>query len=94
VIEPEIKFLFFILFLFIYVSKLGSSHAILPAFVAGLVLSKVFNENRLLQRKLRVIAFAMITPFFFINGGINISLKMLAQNFGLLQRSGSIHPML
>jgi len=83
VIEPEIKFLFFILFLFIYVSKLGSSHAILPAFVAGLVLSKTFSENRLLQRKLRVIAFAMITPFFFINGGINISLKMLVQNFGL-----------
>jgi Kef-type K+ transport system membrane component KefB len=83
VIEPEIKFLFFIIFLFIYVSKLGSSHAILPAFVAGLVLSKVFNENRLLQRKLRIIAFAMITPFFFINGGMNISLKMLYQNFGL-----------
>jgi len=25
----------------------------------------------------------MITPFFFINGGINISLKMLFQSFGL-----------
>jgi Kef-type K+ transport system membrane component KefB len=83
VIEPEIKFLFFILFLFIYVSKLGSSHAILPAFVAGLALSKTFNENRLLQRKLRIIDFAMITPFFFINGGINVSLKMLYQNVGL-----------
>ena len=83
VIEPEIKFLFFILFLFIYVAKLGSSHAILPAFVAGLVLSKIFNENHLLQRKLRIIAFAMITPFFFINGGINVSLEMLYQNFGL-----------
>jgi len=83
VIEPEIKFLFFILFLFIYVAKLGSSHAILPAFVAGLVLSKTFSENRLLQRKLRIIAFAMITPFFFINGGMNISLEMLYKNFGL-----------
>jgi len=83
VIEPEVKFLFFILFLFIYVSKLGSSHAILPAFVAGLVLSKIFNENRLLQRKLRIIAFAMITPFFFINGGINVSLEMLYKNLCL-----------
>ena len=83
VIEPEIKFLFFILFLFIYIAKLGSSHAILPAFVTGLVLSKNFSENRLLQRKLRIIAFAMITPFFFINGGMNISLKMLYQNLGL-----------
>jgi Kef-type K+ transport system membrane component KefB len=83
VIEPEIKFLFFILFLFIYVAKLGSSHAILPAFVAGLVLSKTFNENRLLQRKLRIVAFAMITPFFFINGGVNVSLEMLYKNLGL-----------
>jgi len=83
VIEPEIKFLFFILFLFIYVAKLGSSHAILPAFVTGLVLSKSFSENRLLQRKLRIIAFAMITPFFFINGGMNISLKLLYQHLGL-----------
>jgi len=83
VIEPEIKFLFFVLFLFIYVAKLGSSHAILPAFVTGLVLSKNFSENRLLQRKLRVIAFAMITPFFFINGGMNISLRLLYQHFGL-----------
>jgi Kef-type K+ transport system membrane component KefB len=83
VIEPEIKFLFFVLFLFIYVAKLGSGHAILPAFVTGLVLSKNFSENRLLQRKLRIIAFAMITPFFFINGGMNISLKLLYQHFGL-----------
>ena len=83
VIEPEIKFLFFILFLFIYVSKLGSSHAILPAFVGGLVLSNHFSKNRLLQRKLRIVAFAMVTPFFFINGGINLSLEMLYHNFML-----------
>lgn len=83
VIEPEIKFLFFIFFLFIYVSKIGSIHAILPAFIAGLVLSKYFNVNRLLQRKLRIIAFGMITPFFFINSGMNISLRMLYQHFGL-----------
>ena len=83
VIEPEIKFLFLVLFLFIYVAKLGSSHAILPAFVTGLVLSKNFSENRLLQRKLRIIAFAMITPFFFINGGMNISLPLLYHHLGL-----------
>jgi Kef-type K+ transport system membrane component KefB len=83
VIEPEIKFLFLILFLFIYISHIGSSHAILPAFVGGLVLSNQFSKNRLLQRKLRTVAFAMITPFFFINGGINISLGMLYHNFAL-----------
>lgn len=83
VIEPEIKFLFLILFLFIYMAKVGSSHAILPAFVTGLVLSSQFSQNRVLQRKLRIIAFGMITPFFFINGGMNISLRLLFQHFGL-----------
>ena len=84
VIEPEIKFLFMILFIFTGLAKLGASHAILPAFVFGLVLSKMFSANRLLQRRLRVVAFAFITPFFFINGGMNVSLKLLLANFGLL----------
>lgn len=65
VIEPEIKYLFFILFLLIYISKLGSTHAILPAFISGLVLSNQFNVNRLLQRKLRIIAFGMVTLVIF-----------------------------
>jgi Kef-type K+ transport system membrane component KefB len=84
VIEPEIKFLFFILFLFMYLAKLGSSHAVLPVFILGLVLSNTLRSNRELQRKLRVIAFAMITPFFFIKGGMNVSLKEIYANFGLL----------
>jgi len=84
VIEPEIKFLFLILIIFIFFAKIGSSHAILPAFVLGLAMSKSFMENRRLQRRLRVVAFAIITPFFFINGGMNISLKLLLLNLGLL----------
>jgi Kef-type K+ transport system membrane component KefB len=84
VIEPEIKFLFLILVVFMFFAKVGASHAILPAFVLGLAMSNNFMENRTLQRRLRVVAFAIITPFFFINGGMNISLKLLLVNFGLL----------
>jgi Kef-type K+ transport system membrane component KefB len=84
VIEPEIKFLFLILVIFIFFAKVGSSHAILPAFVLGLAMSNNFMENRKLQHRLRVVAFAIITPFFFINGGMNISLKLLLLNLGLL----------
>jgi Kef-type K+ transport system membrane component KefB len=40
-------------------------------------------KNRKLQHRLRVVAFAIITPFFFINGGMNISLKLLLLNGGL-----------
>ena len=84
VIEPEIKFLFFLLFLFMYLAKIGASHAVLPVFILGLVLSNTLRSNRDLQRKLRVIAFAMITPFFFIKGGMNVSLKEVYANFGIL----------
>ncbi len=84
VIEPEIKFLFLILVIFMFFAKIGASHAILPAFVLGLAMSKNFMKNRTLQHRLRVVAFAIITPFFFINGGMNISLKLLLLNLGLL----------
>lgn len=84
VIEPEVKFLFLLLFLFMYVAKLGKSHAVLPVFVFGLALSRYFRGNRELQRKIRVIGFAMVTPFFFIKGGMNVDLRDLAANMGIL----------
>jgi Kef-type K+ transport system membrane component KefB len=84
VIEPEIKFLFFLLLALMYFAQQGASHAILPAFVLGLVLSRLFHNNRPLQRKLRVVAFAFITPVFFLNGGLNLSLPLLWANAGLV----------
>jgi Kef-type K+ transport system membrane component KefB len=60
-----------------YFAKLGMSHAILPAFVLGLVMSRIFQKNAALQRKLRVVGFAFITPIFFLNGGMKISLSLL-----------------
>jgi Kef-type K+ transport system membrane component KefB len=77
VIEPEIKLIFLILLVLMFFPQVGSSHAILPAFVLGLVLSDLFHGNRSLQRKIRAIAFAFITPIFFMNGGMNISLRLL-----------------
>ncbi len=83
VIEPEIKFLFLLLLALMYFAHIGASHAILPAFILGLVLSPLFRGNLQLQRKLRVVAFAFITPIFFLNGGLNISLPLLWANAGL-----------
>ncbi|PYV12923.1 MAG: cation:proton antiporter [Acidobacteria bacterium] len=83
VIEPEIKFLFLLLLVLMEFAQLGASHAILPAFVLGLVLSRLFHRNREIQRKLRTVAFAFITPIFFLNGGMNISLGLLWMNAGL-----------
>ena len=83
VIEPEIKLIFLVLLVLMFLAQVGSSHAILPAFVLGLVLSDLFHGNRSLQRKIRVVAFAFITPIFFLSGGMNISLRLLWANTGL-----------
>lgn len=84
VIEPEIKLLFFLLFVFMALGRWGQSHAVLPVFVLGLCLATMFREHKELQRKLRIVAFAMITPFFFIKGGMNVSLFEVAENWLLL----------
>ena len=84
VIEPEIKLLFFLLFVFMALGRWGQSHAVLPVFVLGLSLANMFREHKELQRKLRIVAFAMITPFFFIKGGMNVSLSEVAGNWHLL----------
>jgi Kef-type K+ transport system membrane component KefB len=84
VIEPEIKLLFFLLFVFMALGRWGQSHAVLPVFVLGLCLAKMFREHNELRRKLRIVAFAMITPFFFIKGGMNVSLSEVAENWQLL----------
>lgn len=83
VIEPEIKLLFLILFGLMLLGEWGASHAVLPVFVLGLALARMFRIHRELQRKLRIVAFAMITPFFFIKGGMNVSLRAVWAQWGL-----------
>lgn len=66
-----------------YFAHTGASHAILPAFVLGFAVSPIFRGNRAVQRKLRVVAFAFVTPIFFLNGGMHIALPLLGANLGL-----------
>jgi Kef-type K+ transport system membrane component KefB len=84
VIEPDVKMVFALLFGFMLVAKLGNSQAVLPVFILGAVLSKTFAGQRDLQRKLRVIAFGIVTPFFFLKGGMNVSVGALATSIGLV----------
>jgi Kef-type K+ transport system membrane component KefB len=80
VIEPEIKYVFFILLAFIYLAELGSSQAMLPAFLFGLVMSGHFTGNAggaAVKNRLRTVAYAFITPFFFIVAGMKVSLPAL-----------------
>ena len=84
VIEPEIKLVFACLLILMVLADASNGHAVLPAFVLGLVMSRHYQEHREEQKRLRVVAFAFLTPFFFIKGGLNVSLGAVVSNLGLL----------
>jgi Kef-type K+ transport system membrane component KefB len=84
VIEPEIKLVFVCLFCLMVAADAAKGHAVLPAFVLGLVMARHYQQHRLEQERLRVVAFAFLTPFFFLRGGLNVSLGAVFANLGLL----------
>jgi Kef-type K+ transport system membrane component KefB len=84
VIEPEIKLVFVALLALMVVADQAEGHAVLPAFILGLVMARHYRQHRLEQSRLRVVAFAFLTPFFFIRGGLNVSLGAIAGSLGVL----------
>jgi Kef-type K+ transport system membrane component KefB len=85
VIEPEIKYIFMLLFIFMYFANLGNGQAVLPAFVLGLLMSGHFtetSETKVIRNRLRTVAYAVITPIFFIVAGLKVSLPLIASALG------------
>jgi len=86
VIEPEIKYLFLLLLIFMYFANLGDGQAVLPAFVLGLFMSRHFvetSETKDVRNRLRTVSYAVITPIFFILGGMRISFPLIISAFGI-----------
>src|SRR5213596_1953734 len=75
--EPEVKFIFFVLFLLGGLATTAKSEAVLPAYLLGLVVAGVFLRDKTLVRRMRTIAFAVFTPFYFIKAGLYVSLPAL-----------------
>ncbi len=84
VIEPEIKLVFAALFVLMWLGERANSQAALPAFILGLVMSNHYVRHRKEQERMRVVAFAFLTPFFFLKGGMNVSAAALWANLGVL----------
>ena len=79
--EPEVKFIFFILFFLGGLATRAKSEAVLPAYLLGLVVAGVFLRDKTLVRRMRSIAFAVFTPFYFIKAGLYVSLPALWAGF-------------
>jgi Kef-type K+ transport system membrane component KefB len=75
--EPEVKFIFFVLFFLGGLATAAKSEAVLPAYLVGLVVAGVFLRDKTLVHRMRSIAFAIFTPFYFIKAGLYVSLPAL-----------------
>ena len=82
--NPEIKFIFLILFLLAWIATEANSEAVLPSFVIGFAVARVFMKNKEIIHRIRTIAFTFFTPFFFIKAGLYISLDVVTASFGLI----------
>jgi Kef-type K+ transport system membrane component KefB len=82
--EPEIKFLFLVLFCLGGLANLGKSEAVLPAYLMGMALAAFFMGQEELQRRLRAICFAFLTPFYFLKAGSLITVHALVAGAGFI----------
>ncbi len=82
--EPEVKFLFLVLFFLGGLASTAKSEAVLPAYLLGLVVAGVFLRDKTLVHRMRSIAFAIFTPFYFIKAGLYVSLPALWSALGVI----------
>ena len=82
--EVEVKFLFLVLFFLGGLATAANSEAVLPAYLIGLVIAGVFVRDKVLVYRIRSIAFALLTPFFFIKAGTYVSIPALLVSWLLI----------
>lgn len=84
--EIEIKYIFLLLLIFIFFASLGGGQAILPSFVLGVILSNHFRETKgelNVKSRFKTVAFAILTPIFFIMGGMKVSIPLIISAIGI-----------
>jgi Kef-type K+ transport system membrane component KefB len=82
--EPEVKFIFFVLFFLGGLASTAKSEAVLPAYLVGLVVAGVFLRDKTLVHRMRTIAFTIFTPFYFIKAGLFVSLPAMGSALGVI----------
>jgi Kef-type K+ transport system membrane component KefB len=82
--EPEIKLVLLILFLLGGLANLANSEAVLPAYLIGMVLAPFFLRERTVAHQLRVIAFALLTPIYFLKAGSLVRFETVVAAAGLI----------
>jgi len=82
--EPEIKFIFLLLFGLGALATKANSEPVLGAYLLGLVVASIFAERKTMVSHLRTTSFALLTPFYFIKAGMLVSLPSVWTGAGLI----------
>ena len=82
--EPEIKLLLLALFALGGFATAVGSEAVLPAYIIGMVLAPAFQHDPELPHRMRVIAFTVLTPFYFLKAGSLVEAKVLVSGAALI----------
>jgi len=82
--ELETRFLFVLLFGLGSLAVKANSEAVLPAYLAGLVIASLFAQHRDIVRRMRTTVFALLTPFYFLKAGMLVSVPAVWAGAGLV----------
>ncbi len=82
--EPQIKFVLLVLFILGGLANIAKSEAVLPAYLIGIVLAPIFLKDRELMHRVRVIAFTILTPFYFLKAGSLVRADVLIASAGVI----------
>jgi len=82
--EPQIKFVALVLFFLGGLASVAGSEAVLPAYLVGMVLAPTFLRDRELPHRMRVVAFTILTPFYFLKAGSLVEFHAVIAGAGLI----------
>jgi Kef-type K+ transport system membrane component KefB len=78
----ELRFCLGLIAIFVVLAELVEVHAILGAFLAGLIISELTDRGSDLEEKLLGIGYGFFVPFFFILVGINTDIPQIFGSMG------------
>ena len=82
--EPQTKFVSLILLGLGGLATVAGSEAVLPAYLVGMALAPTFLAERELSHRMRIIAFSILTPFYFLKAGSLVEAHAVASSLGLI----------
>jgi Kef-type K+ transport system membrane component KefB len=82
--EPETKFILLALFGLGGLGSVAKVEPVLAAYLIGMVLAPYFLAERVLPQRLRVTAFSLLTPFYFLKAGSLVKVETVVFEVGII----------